>query len=121
MSNLDIAISEWEDKLIVKLAGSADMAEANSLRVMLEKSVLDGKYNLILDLEGLRFICSLGLGTMIHLHTLCREHGGVFGLVNPQPQVMKVLRTTRLDELFLIGSTREEIVSGKNAQQGENA
>ncbi len=103
---------------MVKLVGSADMSEANALRNQLEPLVLGGKRDLILDLENLEFICSLGLGTMIHLHTLCREQGGNLGILNPQPQVRKVFKTTCLDQLFLIGTSYEEIDLKKQARLG---
>lgn len=120
MSNLEISYSECQRNLVVKLAGAADMSQANLLRNQLETLVLGGKRNLILDLEDLEFICSLGLGAMIHLHTLCRKLGGNLGILNPQPQVRKVFKTTCLDQLFLIGNNQEELERKKQDRQGEN-
>ena len=110
MSGLEIRTSESKRTTVIELSGSVDMREAKALNSHLEKIFSQEKYHLVMDLSGLKFTGSMGLGTFIQTHTKCREHEGRLALVNPQPAVMKVFRTTRLDKLFNIYSTVEDAI-----------
>ena len=108
MSGLDIRTSETKGATLIKLSGSADMREAMVLNRHLEGIFSQEKYHLVIDLSGLHFTASMGLGILIQTHTKCRDHQGRLAMVNPQPAVMKVFRTMRLDQLFNIYHTVEE-------------
>jgi len=108
MNGLEIKVSEQKKATIVSLAGSADMREAEVLDTQLEKEFSLGRYNLVMDLSKLEFMSSMGLGSLIRAHIRCRAKKGRLSLVNPQPAVLKVIQTTRLNELFNIYGTLEE-------------
>ena len=82
MSKLDITTTAEEKAVIVKLSGSADMQEAVALNTHLEKVLEEGNYNLVIDLSDLQFTSSMGLGSLIQTHTVCRTHQGRLALVN---------------------------------------
>jgi len=50
----------------------------------------------------------MGLGSLIMAHSTCKEHKGRLAIVNPQPAVMKIFITTRLDQLFTIFESQEQ-------------
>ena len=108
MSNLDISITKDDQVTIIRLCGSADMQEANMLNQHLEKVFEEKCYTLVIDLSELKFTSSMGLGSLIMAHTTCRENMGRLAVVNPQPAVLKIFQTTRLDQLFTIFKSIKE-------------
>ncbi len=111
MSKLAIATTEQENATIFQLSGSADLTEAGLLDKRLQEVFAQGKYKVIMDLSGLDFTSSLGLSSLIRAHTRCRAHEGQLSLVNPQPKVLRVFKTTRLTELFDIYPSVEEAIA----------
>jgi len=110
MSSLDISTTEGKQATVIKLSGSADMQEAALLSRHLEKLFSQDIYHLVLDLSDLQFTSSMGLSSFIQAHTKCRANEGHLAMVNPQPAVMRIFRTTRLDQLFDIYASTEEAI-----------
>lgn len=102
MSDLDIHIEPRDQVTVVTLKGSVNMEGTPLVRNALRQAAGSGGNKILIDLEHLVFICSLGLGALIEAHTQLHRHGGELALVNPQTAVMKVLRTTQLVRLFKI-------------------
>jgi anti-sigma B factor antagonist len=87
------------------------MDAAEKLRLKLEELAAKGAPVIVVDLSGMDFICSLGLGAIISGHLKCRHHNGQIKLVNPQQAVMQLLETTRLTKLFPIYSSVDQALS----------
>ncbi len=85
---------------VVRVKGSAGIHEAEKLQGKLEAIAAEGVTMVVLDLTGMDFICSQGLGAIITGHLRIRRNKGELRLVNPQPAVKKLLETTRLTKLF---------------------
>lgn len=111
---LQIEISEEEDVIVVVLAGSAGMEEADRLRGRLLQ-VADRKPRvLVIDMSTLRFICSVGLGGMVASCLRCWRHHGVVRLVRPKPEIHNMLVKTKLTAMFEIYDSREKAVTANN-------
>ena len=108
MNGLDISLLEREGVTVMILSGSVDMSDIEEFEIPLRQTFSAGLSNLILDLGALNFMASIGLGVLIRAHRECRNKSGRLILVNPQPAIMKVFETTRLDTLFIIYGTVEE-------------
>jgi anti-sigma B factor antagonist len=72
------------------------------------RSVCGARRWIIVDLTGVTFIDSIGLGVLIDAQRRTRAAGGWMRLVCTNPQVLKVLRLTDLDDLFTIAETVEQ-------------
>jgi exopolysaccharide biosynthesis WecB/TagA/CpsF family protein/anti-anti-sigma factor len=59
----------------------------------------------VIDLTGVSFISSAGVGLMGRLKKLGRLRGVEVSFINPQPNVLKVIQTFRLDKLLFGEST----------------
>ena len=94
---LQVSTDEHPDATVVALTGDLDIATSTRLRRELEQHA--GR-NLVLDLSGLRFCDSTGLGLLVALHKHCRAEGHELLLANPQPAVRAVLDMTRLITLL---------------------
>lgn len=54
----------------------------------------------VLDLSGLQFIASAGLGALVAMRELVRVRGGELRLAAPTPAVLEILTITGLGRLF---------------------
>ena len=55
---------------------------------------------MLLDLTEVKYVPSMGLGTLVMLNRKLKDSGQRFVLVGVQPDVRNVLSLTRLDQLF---------------------
>ena len=107
---LRMEVTRQGDVAVVKVSGSVSMSEAESLRESLEKLAAEQVPHIVLDLDEMDFISSLGLGAIIAGHLKCRHHHGQIKLVRPRPPVRALLETTRLNKLFGIYESLEQAV-----------
>ena len=95
---------------VIRLRGSAGMAESALLRTQLEALAGEKVPVIVLDLSGLEFIGSAGLAAIVHGHLKSREHHGQIRLAAPQPAVLEVIKRTRLTVLFPVYASVEQAV-----------
>ena len=55
-----------------------------------------------MNLAGVRFLDSSGLGALISASRLVAERGGRFRLIAPTPPVLQILELTRMHRIFEI-------------------
>ncbi len=73
--------------------------ETRALQFEVEKLTLGSK-NVVLDLAGVAFIDSGGLGALVRLRGILRANHGDVKLCNTSPFVHKVLEATNLLQIF---------------------
>ncbi|MGC2659608.1 MAG: STAS domain-containing protein [Bryobacteraceae bacterium] len=88
-----IAIVELDGRLI---AGY----EASGLRKRLLGFVDEGRVNAILDLKGVEYIDSTGLGTLVMAHSALQQAGGAAKLLHLSRHHIELLILTKLTTLF---------------------
>jgi anti-sigma B factor antagonist len=86
--------------LVVK--GEVDVYTAPRLRETIVELVSDGKTQLVIDLEGVEFLDSTGLGVLVGGLKRVRSHEGELSLVCTQNRIMKVFEITGLTKVFPI-------------------
>lgn len=91
--------------LVVKLAGSIELEEADALQSELPALVGGPTPHLVFDLSELEFVSSLGLSAIVATHRQARESGGSVRIVNPKPNIHNLLRLTRVSELITVYPT----------------
>ncbi|HET8657895.1 MAG TPA: STAS domain-containing protein [Micromonosporaceae bacterium] len=85
------------DPVVLAISGELDLGSLAELEEAATAAIADGTPVLLLDLSGLTFCDSTGLGLFVRLHKRMQQRGGRLGLVNPQAGVLKVLKLTGLD------------------------
>ncbi|BDU77355.1 STAS domain-containing protein [Mesoterricola sediminis] len=88
---LEVAIQEGGAVTVAVVAGSLDALTAEALETALEARIREGQVNLVLDLTGVAYTSSAGLGAMLLLVKEARRHGGDVRLAGVQPRVRRVL------------------------------
>jgi anti-sigma B factor antagonist len=68
----------------------------------------EGQSSITLDLSRVTFLDSTGLGVLITALKRCRSAEGDLVLVTAQPNVLKVLEITGLDDVFSVRSSVDE-------------
>ena len=101
------AVDGWQ---VLRLAGEVDVATAPRLRDRLVQLINEGPPKLVVDLSGLSFIDSMGLGALVSGLKRARAHDGDLRLAGASDHVAKVLNITRLDQAFVVGDTVEAVL-----------
>jgi anti-sigma B factor antagonist len=88
---------------ILKPSGEVDIQTSPLLAEKL-RSVLDqGFSSVVVDLGAVTFLDSTGLSVLVTGLKHCRAAGGEFRLLDPQPNVRRVLEITGLTDIFGLG------------------
>lgn len=99
---LTIDLSTESDPAVARISGELDIVTAEACKARLA-SVLDGDVTTLrLDLGGLGFVDSSGLGALVALHHHAESAGARVELAGVSSQVRRLMEITRLDELFTI-------------------
>ena len=93
------------DVVVVKVAGEIDVYTAASLREKLADLIDADHTDVIVDLTGVTFMDSTGLGVLVGALKKVRGYGGRLQLVIDQEKVIKVFRITALTQVFTIHET----------------
>jgi anti-sigma B factor antagonist len=100
---------------VLEVSGEVDVYTAPALRDRITDLLDAGQQVLIVDLAGVEFLDSTGLGVLVAGLNRAREVGGSLALVCPQERVLKLFRITGLDEVFTVHSTVEEALASPAA------
>jgi len=92
--------------------GRLDVAGAPALRDAIGDAVKNGPPKVVIDMEGVSFVDSTGLGSVIAALKQIRSSQGELRLAAPNQQVRVVLELTTLDRVFPYYATVEEALTG---------
>ena len=85
----------------VQLSGRMDVQGALSIDKKFS-TLAEEKKNIALDLSNVTFLASLGIRTLIMTCKALASKGGDMVILNPQPNVEKVLKTSGVDTVIRI-------------------
>jgi anti-sigma B factor antagonist len=97
---------------VVSLYGELDVATAPELREQVIELVNDGRSQLVLDLDGIDFLDSTGLGTVIGALKRARTHGGDLRIVCTETRITRLFEITGLDKAVPLLPTLDAAVAG---------
>lgn len=90
---------------VVTIAGELDVVGGPELRQHVMGEIREGRCRLVLDLTGVDFIDSFGLGVIIGTLKRVRLLDGDLRLVVPEPRVRRVFEVCDLDRVFELHPT----------------
>lgn len=101
------------DSVVVTVVGEADAMAAPQLDEFLGTVVAEERPTLlVVDLAGVEFLDSTGLGVIIKALTHQRELGADLALISPTPRVAKVLDITGMDQVMSVGASLDDVAGG---------
>ena len=98
---------------VLTVAGELDVAGGPDLRQHVMAAVRTGATRLVLDLTGVDFIDSFGLGVLVGALKRVRLLDGDLRLVVPEPRVRRVFEVCDLDRVFTLHTTLDDALAGK--------
>lgn len=99
---------------VLAVSGEVDVFSAPAFRDRMME-LLSADPMLVVDLTGLAFIDSTGLGVLVSGRNRALEHGGAVAFACTSDRVLKLLRITGLDSVFDVYPTVDEAVPGLRA------
>jgi len=97
---------------VVAPTGRLDVAGAPTVKEAISEALKNGSPKVVLDMEGISFVDSTGLGSVIAALKQIRSSKGDLRLAAPNQQVRVVLELTTLDRVFPYYSSVEEALTG---------
>ena len=97
---------------VVAPTGRLDVAGAPALKDAIGEALKNGQPRVVIDMEGVSFVDSTGLGSVIAALKQIRSSQGDLRLAAPNQQVRVVLELITLDRVFPYYSTVEEALTG---------
>ncbi len=110
---MDISVSRTTagDVPIVAVSGEVDVYSAPALKDNITELLQSGVTTLIVDLSGVAFLDSTGLGALVEARAATSDAGGSLPLVCSQERILKLFTITGLDGVFTIHPTIGDAVA----------
>jgi anti-sigma B factor antagonist len=101
MAELDLKERQAGDVTILDLSGEVRIGEGSvALRDSIRKLVDDGKKKVLLNLAGVKYVDSSGIGELIANYTTLSRQGGQLKLLNLTEKIQNLLVITKLLTVF---------------------
>lgn len=109
---LEIEQREKEGVVVLDVKGGLVVGDpASALRDKLRQLLADKRYNVVLNLAGVDYIDSTGLGAMVVCFTSLRKAGGKLVLLNLNRRQIELLVLTKLSTVFEIFDDEQAAVN----------
>ena len=101
MAELDVRQRQAGDVTILDMSGSIRIGEGSvALRDSVRRLVNDGKNKVLLNLSGVNYMDSSGVGELIANYTTLSREGGQLKLLNLTDKIQNLLVITKLLTVF---------------------
>lgn len=99
------------DWIVVTVTGEVDVYTAPKLKDELVGLIEEGKNQIVVDLEGVEFMDSSGLGVLVGALRRLKEREGTLALVCTKGPVLRILSITGLNKVFPVHQSVDEAAS----------
>lgn len=108
---MNFSHEEKSNKLVLRLSGDLIGEQDGSTVLNVASDAIEKKIlTCIIDISNLRYINSSGIGVLITILTKFRNKGGEVFLMKPSETVQKLLVITKLNAIFQVVQSEEDIV-----------
>ncbi|WP_132217261.1 STAS domain-containing protein [Kribbella steppae] len=87
-------------RVVLALSGDADLGTVWQLRDLANEFIATGHVDLVIDLNGVEFIDSSGIGVLIRTQARARRAGGSLRVVRARPRTLRLFELTGLTSAF---------------------
>ena len=106
-----------KDVLVVDLSGRCDASTAPATKRELQKLIEEGDTRVVVNLSGLSFIDSSGLGALVSCQRRATNEGGGLRIADVPPFAASIFHLTRLTRVFNVRESEQQAVDAL-AQSG---
>jgi anti-sigma B factor antagonist len=108
---MEIQVEEHGKVRVLACKGRMDAQVSGLLKDRIQELLDTGTTRLIVDMEGLEFLDSSGLGALVSCLRRIKEKKGEIKLAGLRPEVRSIFDITRVSRLFHICETVSEAVA----------
>jgi anti-anti-sigma factor len=112
MSTLSLETDNTQSVSVMKVKGRVDSETAPELDSALSKLLADGRNKIVLNLQGVDYLSSAGLRTLVKVLKGAQGSGGDVRLASVSEPIKGILLTVGMMQMFKLFSTSEEAVTG---------
>lgn len=98
--NFAIDVRQCDGVFLVEMKGRLTSFEAKAFREMIEKLLTHGHSQIVLNLTGLDYLDSSGIGELVRNYMTTIKRGGEMRVVGLAPKVEEILKITQLYQVF---------------------
>lgn len=113
--DLSITSETRGEATVVHVGGEIDVYTAPLLREHLDEHISAGRHHLVVDLGGVSFMASTGLGVLVGRLKLVRSANGTLRLVCSSERILSVFSITGLDKVFQIFQSVDDALAASAA------
>jgi stage II sporulation protein AA (anti-sigma F factor antagonist) len=114
-------LTAMETAALVKINGAIDAKTVVLFQEKLDQLQKDGYTRFILDMEGIKYVNSTGLGTLVNVADALETRGGGIALIKIHPKVKVVFDMLGLNAFFKIFSNEKEALNYFGKAAGASA
>jgi anti-sigma B factor antagonist len=109
MAELNISERQGGDVTILDMSGKITIGEGSvALRTAIRRLLEEGKKRILLNLAGVTYIDSSGIGELVSSYTAINKEGGQLKLLNLTQKLQDLLTITKLLTVFDVYESESE-------------
>ena len=99
-TNFSVTIRQAGPISLVDVAGRLTSFEIGALRDSISRLLKQGRKNIVLNLSGLQYLDSSGIGELARVYVSVVKQSGQMKVVGLSPKVEEILKITQLYQVF---------------------
>jgi anti-sigma B factor antagonist len=108
---LTCSVSHEQGYAVVSIAGEIDASTEQRFRDGLAAVLSDGVLRVVVDLDGVAFMASAGIGVLMGVRRVLADGGGLLVLAAPHGEVAQVLAMTGVTDVIPVATTVADAVA----------
>jgi anti-sigma B factor antagonist len=98
--SFSVKIRHCDQVALVEVSGHLTLFEAGALRDSIQSLLKQNRKNVLLNLSGLHYLDSSGIGELARLYVAVVKQGGVMKVIGLSSKVEEVLKITHLSQVL---------------------
>jgi anti-sigma B factor antagonist len=98
--SFSVKIRHCDQVALVEVSGHLTLFEAGALRDSIHSLLKQNRKNVLLNLSGLHYLDSSGIGELARLYVAVVKQGGVMKVIGLSSKVEEVLKITHLSQVL---------------------
>lgn len=98
--NFSVQVRQADGVSLVDVTGRLTSFESRAFREMIQGLLKQGQTNMVLNLSGLEYLDSSGVGELVRNYMSVVKKGGAMKVVGLAPKVEEILKVTQLYQVF---------------------
>lgn len=99
-TNFSLTIRQVGPVSLVDVSGRLTSFEVGALRDSISRLLKQGRKNIVLNLSGLQYLDSSGIGELARIYVTVVKQSGQLKAVGLSPKVEEILKITKLYQVF---------------------